>query len=158
MLEQKAKTYRKVFLIGHSYGGPTIMIAQPRRAAALSLWDPSFDLPERWKAEDRTDIKQIKGVTYLDWGREIIIGEAMLAEARSRYGAEECLALSESLGKPRQVVTASAGFYATQKVSWHSRGNPANERVTVKGADHCFHNGSVLDDVLAATLGWFERF
>ena len=82
----------------------------------------------------------------------------MLDEARTRYGAEECLALSESLGKPIQVVTAAEGFYATQKVSWHSRGNPANERVTIKGADHCFYNGTALDDVLAATLGWFERF
>ena len=35
VLEQKAKTYRKIFLAGHSYGGPTIMIAQPRRAAVV---------------------------------------------------------------------------------------------------------------------------
>ncbi len=134
------------------------MIAQPKRATALSLWDPSFDLPARWDPEDRTDIKQINGVTYLDWGREIIIGEAMLTEARSRYDTEECLALSESLNKPIQVVTASAGFYATQKISWHSRGHAANERVTIKGADHCFYNGAVLDDALAATLAWFSRF
>jgi pimeloyl-ACP methyl ester carboxylesterase len=158
VIEQKASAYRKLFLIGHSYGGPTIMVAQPKRATALSLWDPSFDLPARWDPADRTDIKQINGVTYLDWGREIIIGEDMLHEARSRYGADECLALSKALDKPIQVVTASEGFYATQGMSWHSAGHPENERITIKGADHCFHNGAVLDDVLAASLNWFDRY
>jgi pimeloyl-ACP methyl ester carboxylesterase len=158
VLGQKAAAYGKIFLIGHSYGGPTIMAAQPERAAALSLWDPSFDLPERWKPEDRTDIKQVNGVTYLDWGREIIIGQPMLEEARTKYGAEECLALSASLARPIQVVTAAEGFYATQKLSWHSAGHRDNERVVIRGADHCFRNGATLDDALAASLRWFDRY
>src|SRR6185436_17291351 len=103
-------------------------------------------------------IKQVNGVTYLDWGREIIVGDAMLHEARTRYGEEECLALSESLAKPIQVVTAGKGFYVTQKVSWHSRGHAASERVTVEGADHCFHNGAVLEEAIDHTLRWFGKF
>ena len=159
VLDSVAADYRRVYLIGHSYGGPTIMTAQPARAAAISLWDPSFDLKARWDVRNRPDIKRRGDALYLDWGVEVLIGDALIEEAMTdAYDASGCLALSAALNRPIQVINASEGRYAAQEQSWHSAGHPANERVVVDGADHCFHNGLTLNDALAHSLTWFRRF
>ena len=156
VLKEKASDYKKKFLIGHSYGGPSIMVAQPRQATALSLWDPSFDLPRIWDADF---LRQKNGVTYFDWGVWLIVSQEMVSESRL-YDEKSCLALSESLNVPIQVISAGAKdqFFIHDKHSYHSAGHPLNERKVVDGADHCFNNGDTCDTLLDYTAEWFERF
>lgn len=155
VLKGKTQNYDKVFLVGHSYGGTTVMIAQPQQAAALCLWDPSFDLAKVWD-----DVEEKNGIFYLAGGVDAIVGRAMYDEA-FRYGEKECLALSESLDVPLRVVHAGdpeeAVYFKADK-SYHSAGHPLNERKIVDGADHCFNNGDTCDTLLEYTYDWFERF
>ena len=38
------KRFHKVFLIGHSMGGPSILFSDASKVAGLIFWDPSIDL------------------------------------------------------------------------------------------------------------------
>ncbi len=156
VLAAKANSYARLYLTGHSYGGPTIMAANPSRANAVSLWDPSFDLVRVWNELPHRQ----EGEHHIEgWGVEFLIGQPMLEEARRGYDRAACLELSKRFAKPIQVLHAEECIYSSEhEISWHSAGHPQNERHVIAGADHCFYNGRTLDDVLRLTHQWFERF
>lgn len=156
VLTEKAAGYEKLFLAGHSYGGPTIMVAQPRQATALCLWDPTFDVPKMWAREN---IKREDGRCYVIWGDYAAeIGEPLVAEGTANYNGEACLALVECLNCPTMVIHGGESHYIGDEISYHSAGHPLNERKIVDGADHCFNNGDTCDTLLEYTYDWFERF
>ena len=154
--QQLGADYDGLFFVGHSFGAPTLMTAQPARARAVSLWDPTFNLPAVWK--DRRGLTREGDLNILNWGVSFVIGDAMIDEARTKYSTQECLALSSQFARPVQVIHAADGFYASHDTSWHSTGNPANERHIVPHADHCFYNGNTLYNAMDLTLSWFKRW
>jgi len=93
VLAAKAAGYKKIFLIGHSYGGPTIMLAQPQQATAISLWDPSFDLPRLWSMMPAF---QENGYCIEGRGLEVLMNPAMQTEIHL-YDRENCLALARTI-------------------------------------------------------------
>lgn len=155
VLAEKTAGYDKIFLIGHSYGGPTIMLAQPKQAAAISLWDPSFDLPHLW---GQLPASEENGYCIEGRGVEVLLNPAMMTETHL-YDRENCLALSRTLGRPIQVIHAEHCIYnAPDEISWHSAGHPDNERHLIKGADHCFVEGDTLAEALGHSWRWFSRY
>jgi alpha-beta hydrolase superfamily lysophospholipase len=159
VIDEKASHYSKLFIAGHSYGGPTIMVAQPKNARALSLWDPSFDISNIIGKDLKR--RKVDGGYIVDSGVEWFAGPDVINEMTQKYDSEECLSLSKSLSQtPIQVLHAKsdATIYWKEKYSWHSAGHPENERHFIKGADHCFHRGNTLDEVLDLTHQWFEKW
>jgi hypothetical protein len=156
VLAEFGAEYDQVFLIGHSYGGPTIMLARPAKVTAVSLWDPTFDL---------TTIQSIFSAQYLDkgdfyivnWGTSYLIGKAMYEEA-GQMDAEVCSQLSRDFGHPVQVIHAGDGFFINTPLSYHSFGNKMNRRDVVAGTAHCFYESTSCDELLAKTGTWFNSF
>lgn len=161
VLAGPAAGYERLFVIGHSYGGPTVMRTQPQQANAVCLWDPSFNLPAIWQqmaVEDRGDIALLNFA-----GVEVVVGQAMVAEGTGpTYNAENCLALSQQLDVPIQVLSAAEGdefeVYQQDPRSWHSVGHPENCRQLIPDSDHCFTSPAALQRLLSETHRWFERF
>ncbi len=152
--------YKKLFLVGHSYGGPTVMIAKPNGITAVSLWDPSFNMPALW---EMSPPKEILGLYVARFGGvDHLLGEAMIEEGRTRFGEKECLKISGEFTAPVQVIGADesdeADLYAQCSLSWHSGYEGKKECIKVAGADHIFVRGESCDKLLNATLKWFEQF
>lgn len=160
VLKDKTKGYSRVYLAGHSYGGPTIMVAQPENVSAISLWDPSFDLPNII-GKDIGD-REIEGGYIMDSGVPWLCGEGMLSEMKTRYDTKECLSLSEALSNiPLQVVTAASpdhAVYHKETYSWNDKGHPDNERIFIDDADHCFLRGNTMHDLFEHTHSWFQKY
>lgn len=149
-------SYEKVFVIGHSYGGPTIMLANPANVTAASLWDPSFDLAKANK-DFSGMTKTFHGFLRLDWGTTILLN-AKFEEYEDTFDEAECIRLSKAFQAPIQVVFASEGYYVKQPYNYHSFGHPQNRSDTVEGTQHCFHEGTTCDSLLAKTHDWFKQF
>jgi hypothetical protein len=160
VLEQQCRQYNQIYLSGHSYGGPTIMIAQPQNIAAICLWDPSFNLPALW---NQMEVEEHADFCVLNFGgNEVLAGSAMAKEGRNHYQTEECLGLSKSIGCPIKVISASEGeefeVYKIDKKSWHSSGHHENCRIVIPNSDHNFTRGGSLSVMLNETYDWFEKF
>lgn len=155
VLAQKTSGYQNVFAAGHSYGGPTVMLANADKLRAVSLWDPSFDLPRLWSL---LPAKQEKGFWLEGHGVEHVLGDAMMGEVPA-YDRRHCLKIAAAAHFPVQVIHAEYCIYnAADEVSWHSAGHAENERHLIAGADHCFENGQTADDLLRLSLNWFDRY
>ena len=157
VLEEKTKSYKKVFLSGHSYGGPTVMIAEPKMAKAIYLWDPSFDLPSIWSWDD-VKLVHRNNMNLFQTQVESVLSDEFVEEAKTQYGEKECLALSESINAPILVLHADGFRYAKQTTSWHSAGHPDNKHILLEDTDHCFWNNQNIEKVLKHTLNWFDTY
>ncbi|MBL8638204.1 MAG: alpha/beta fold hydrolase [Alphaproteobacteria bacterium] len=154
VLSHFGSTYEKIFLIGHSYGGPSIMMANPSGISAVSLWDPSFDL--RLIQEMFKSAYTPCGDMYMvNWGTTYLIGKAMYEEA-GQLDESACIELSKKFLSPVQVISAGDGFFVQQPLSWHSFGDPNNIREFIAGTVHCFYEGNTCDELLKKTQDWFN--
>ena len=152
--------YKKIFLIGHSYGGPSVMIASPEKITAVSLWDPSFNMPALWEMSPPTEMLGFYTVRF--GGVDHVLGEAMVEEGRTRFDEEECLNISKNFPAPIQVIGADesdeAELYAQCSLSWHSGYQGQKDCTKISNADHMFTRENSCDKLLETTLEWFERF
>ncbi|MBI1308894.1 MAG: hypothetical protein GC129_03405 [Proteobacteria bacterium] len=156
VLKAFAKSYQKTFLTGHSYGGPTVMLANPPGITAASLWDPSFDYAAAMHAFPKNSQKI--GKYYADtWGVTVLVGEEMHRQDEKMDEAW-CINLSKNFNAPVQVVFAGEGYYVKRPLSFHSFGHPQNRSDVVKGASHCFDNGQTCDELLRLTQQWFAQW
>ena len=160
VLEQKCQQYDKIFLSGHSYGGPTIMIAQPQNITAVCLWDPSFNLPVLW---DLMECENQPEFCVLNFGgNEVLAGLEMAQEGRTRYKTDECLELSKNLDRPIKVINASEGeefeVFKIDEKTWCSTGHADNCRVVIPNSDHNFTKGNSLELMIRETYEWFEKY
>lgn len=156
VMAEYASKYSKVFLIGHSYGGPSVMLANPSHVTAVSLWDPSYDLNKIQESFTKKYVEQQR-LYSCDWGICILIGEPMYQEA-GQLDAHACAELSKKFKSPIQVIHASEGVYIHDAESYHSHGDKRNIREVVSGTEHNFYEGHSCDDLLQLTAKWFEKF
>lgn len=155
VLEKMRPLYDEIFLIGHSYGGPSIMFAQPSGVKAICLLDPTFHLPavyEQGYFVEKDDHILVKAGTYL------LVGKQMKKEAQ-RYSADDCLEFSRNLPVPIQVLIAEFGYYPNEELSWHSEGPDGigRERKYIKNAGHLFTEPMAIDQIMDHMLPWFEN-
>lgn len=149
-------SYKKNFLVGHSYGGPSVMMANPSGVTAVSLWDPTFDLT-RIKKDFKRDIIEDDQVYVVSGGVHFLIGKDMYEEA-GKLDEIECIKLSKSFSAPVQVINAAEGLYVHDKISYNSFGHKNNCREVISGSEHCFVEGDSCDCLLDKTLEWFSQF
>ncbi|MBL8638743.1 MAG: alpha/beta fold hydrolase [Alphaproteobacteria bacterium] len=156
VLDHYASAYKNVYIVGHSYGGPSTMTAQPENIRAISLWDPSFNLINFMENQALERISE--DMYMVNWNIQFLISRRMVEEAQ-KYDTQSCLALSQSLADtPIQVIHPRNGLYINDTVSWHSAGNPNNERMIIEGAGHVFDENDTISDLIRVTDEWFRRF
>lgn len=148
------KIHTKTFVCGHSYGGASILFANPD-ANAVAFWDASFNSWERmWEPGA---IPQPDGNYALDWNCFFIIGKAMVNEARETFphGAAK---MAAAIQAPALVTTAGMNDMIRDGEAIYENLTVEKEYYKVEGATHCFTDGLTVFDLLDATHKWFERY
>jgi len=149
--------YDKIFISGHSYGGPTALECDLEGVAALSLWDPSyvpatfFVLDSKWMAR-RGDVFAFQG------GVENIVGAAMVEEGTA-YTLDVSRAKAHTCKLPVQVVHAGLALWAKFEngESFHSY-NAVNDYHCLDNVSHSFVEVGAAEKLIALVKSCFDRF
>lgn len=144
--------HEKTFVCGHSYGGASILFANPD-ANAVAFWDASFDPWNSFWKDSAT--AQDDGTYALDWNCWFIVGAPMVEEARDLYHAAEKAA---AVTAPALVVEAGAGSMRNECRDLFDSLTVEKDYYKVEGATHCFTDGLTVFDLLDATHKWFEKY
>jgi hypothetical protein len=145
----------RVFVIGHSYGGMTALLAN-LPAAAQSLWDCVF-VPERlWPERLAMTWEPTIGKYVTTDGRRMLVNPAMREEGLG-YGLDDMRRLAAELRAPTQIVVAEAGGHTDPAQDWSGSVPEPRDRVVVPAANHVFSNGTTVEELCRATLAWFDR-
>ncbi len=151
----KRRGFTKLFAVGHSFGGLTLLRTENSVFKAISLWDISSFVsnnPEKWFRTDRAT-----GAAYLAGGVELMMSK------RYRRGIDTYpneLKLAAKLVAPCQICYA-AGKQAmlvesSKRYYEHLQGE--KEIVAIPDASHSFTEEGVGKHLFKKTERWFRKF
>jgi esterase/lipase len=144
---------KKIFILGHSYGFPSILHAKHRNFSAVAAWDGSVlptnhvDLPVR--------VKTPKG-RIIDEGYFVIVGEQMAKDSHMI----KSLDLLKKLEQPTIFITVNDdinGNLSGAKRMFKIAHSP-KKLLVIKGAHHTFTEDGKQAELYAATVEWFKKF
>jgi alpha-beta hydrolase superfamily lysophospholipase len=148
------KKYKKLYAVGHSYGGPSLMEADINAFAAVSLWDPTYIPQKTVVKKDYTK----SGKYYLSLeGATGILGQPLLDEAAG-FTKAYASKLSAKCSAPLQVIYAGDGYWVGQRGSFHTYAKGPTDERTIKGSQHFFHEEGTAEKLLQYTKKWFDKF
>ncbi|MBI2551705.1 alpha/beta fold hydrolase [Candidatus Uhrbacteria bacterium] len=150
----RSKGARKVFAVGHSYGGPTILMSKKKQYDAVVLWDSSYGQSVTFKKARY--LKELDA--YMEtWSHRIIFGKKMAKEANQITPAKS-RALIQELRIPVKIVVAEKGILVKGGKQYFSAANSPKSFAIVKGADHSFNRAGNEEALFRETLVWLRKW
>jgi esterase/lipase len=152
VLKYFRKKYKKIFVIGHSYGGLSLLFVDQSLADGLVFWDASY-ITSKDRMERMRFNKSIYGYV-MDWGIEYILGKKLIDEIKH---FPDCKKLIKAIHKPVLFITAEKGNMKKGKLYLKAANNP-KKLINIKGADHNFNKFKDEDTLLKQTYLWIKKY
>lgn len=143
------KKYKRIFLVGHSYGGTSLLFIDQSAVDGLVFWDAGYI--DSTDATDHIRYNKCLDAYILEWGTEIIAGKKFIAELKN---FPDCGKLIKNIKKP--VLFITAGKIAKQGEKYYKHANNPKKLIKMKLADHCFNSWKQEDLLLENTLNWLK--
>lgn len=149
------KEYKKLFIAGHSYGGPSIMESNTSLSDAISLWDPTF-IPAQ--SIQRNEFKKYNNL-YLDLTGHTMIRSKDFIDAAKNYTRDYAVELAQGCKTPMQVIYAGENpYWLPIGESFHSHVQALKDEKIVKNGGHAFIEKGATATLLRYTRQWFDKF
>ncbi|PJA45715.1 hypothetical protein CO174_01710 [Candidatus Uhrbacteria bacterium CG_4_9_14_3_um_filter_50_9] len=150
----RGKGVKKIFGVGHSFGGVSILYAKPNLFDAISLWDASnyATLPKGFE----------KKFTRIFHGKHLLRGNwdfVMNPKLLTQIETTDWKSLTSQFPTPTQVIVAGKGMLIKGGRQYFKNSSAVQkEFFVVKGAGHCFDEEGAEDQLFLATVKWFKKF
>ena len=138
----------KLFAIGHSYGGPTILLANHQKLDAVIFWDASYN----YRLDEAENIPETTW-RYLDWGVWPLIGDDMYKEAQT-FDQKK---LFKNFSTPIKVITAGKSYYEERKNNYSLANEPKDYHI-IEGAGHTFTEEGKAEELYKESLEWLNKY
>jgi dienelactone hydrolase len=146
------RRFKRVYLVGHSLGGPTIFLSDTSQIKGAVLWDPAINLRGLVKACAK--FEPALETYVINWEVKHLWGLKMPKEC---LAISDCTELSESMKVPMQVIAAGRGN-ATHNVKRYIEVHPVKgEYVEIQNASHNFNEPGSEKKLFEATLKWIKK-
>lgn len=144
---------RKIFVVGHSFGGVSILLSKRKDFDAATLWDSTGDKDVKLKAKY---IKELDKYYYQDgWAYGFTISKQMYEQNNKKLKPSE---LIKSMHVPVKIIIAGAGIMLNEGKVLFQNANEPKGISTVPNATHCFDEDGAEERLFQETLKWFKRF
>jgi len=149
----RGKGTKKIFMVGHSYGFPSILHAKDHNFFAVASWDGT-QLPH----EHFVHLRKISKpkARLMDEGAFVLLGEAMVQESQTTKTDP----MVKRLHRPLLFVTNDSkdgGNLKYVRQTFKSANEPKYLHV-VKGASHNFTEDGKQEQLYRETVKWFKKF
>lgn len=146
-------TYKKIYLVGHSFGGTSLLFTDSSLVDAFIFWDASYI---EWKEEQKDFIFNEKIDAYIiDWGVEHIVGKGFVEELKN---FPDCCELVAGIHKPVKFITAGSKGNLKAGKKYLERANEPKEHFNIDGADHNFNSFNAEEKLFEETYKWVTKF
>lgn len=137
-----------VYVIGHSYGGPTTLLSEDRDFDSVVLWDPSYRPTKKSRKSEPIDHERL----ILNWNPDVVVGRKMIEEEKTI----EWDALGKNITVPLKVIAAGDGVLYQHVKIYADNAAGKSEFVIIDGADHIFCKNDTAEQLFAETLSWLK--
>jgi len=150
--------FKKIFIAGHSYGGPSILLSKEQDFDGVALWDPSYRssfAKTKYGAPHGRYIKELKGYFMPTWGVNVVIGKGMSDEADTLNWNS----LTSNFKAPLFIATAGKGVLKKGHQIYIRKANSPKKQMIIPGATHYFSDTpKIQEGLFKATHAWFKKF
>lgn len=149
----RKKGAKKIFVVGHSFGGPTILLSKNKDYDGVIMWDPAYAEPLSFK-----DAKYIKSLDMYKgkWEFEILFNKEMVEEEKGLKDREE-KAIQE-IKVPIKIISAGNGFLKEGGRRYFELANKPKEHGVIEGAGHTFDEDGIEEKLFKQTLSWISLY
>lgn len=146
------KKYSKIYLIGHSLGGPCILLSNLGNdlLSGIVLWDPS----NSDSTFEETLITE-NGIIYTNWGIQIILHQKMVDEWIELR--KHLFSMAEKIQTPMKVICAGNGILWEKWEEYFAVNHTCQEFVKIEGADHSFYEEGAQEKLFIETLKFLRK-
>lgn len=147
------KDVKKIFVVGHSFGGPTILLSKNKGFDGVILWDPSYGYPMSFKGAKYINSLKVYRTT---WNFDVLISKKMIKESKTLKEKEE--KVIKELDIPIKIINAGNSFLLEGGKRYYELANEPKDRVIINGADHTFNEDGVEEKLFKETLEWVKKY
>lgn len=150
------KKFRKIFLAGHSYGGPSILLSVDQKFDGAVLWDPSYKVSFTKTEQGAHAIEYIKNIKgyVMNWGINFVIGKAMAKEAETIIWDD----LTKNFHVPLKIISAGDDALVRGAKHYFKTANNPKDLTIIKGATHYFNDTeSMRENIYKISDDWFKK-
>lgn len=142
---------KKIIAVGHSFGGPTILLSEHRDFDGVILWDPSYGYPKSF-----TDIRYVESLDkyIVSWEFDLLFSKEMVDEGKTLKNKEE--AAIKEIKVPLKIINAENSFLTDEGKIYFELANKPKERVVIKDSGHTFDEDGVEEKLFGETLNWMQ--
>lgn len=147
------KKFDRVFVAGHSWGGPSILFSNTEKVEGIILWDPSINM----KAID-SSFKYVPALrAYMTEGTWVDLIPKKMAEESMKYPLEKMIPLFQRIRVPLKFIMAGDGFLKTDAKKVYAALTGEKSYVLIPGARHHFAEEGKENALFRETLSWVKR-
>lgn len=153
----RMKKFKKIFIAGHSYGGPSILLSSEQKFDGAVLWDPSYKISFTKTEKGSPAVKYIKEVRgyVMKWGVNFVIGKAMANEADMLKWDD----LAKNFNIPLKIIAAGDSQLVRGAKHYFKTANNPKELTIIKNATHYFNDTEDMrENVYKISDEWFKKF
>lgn len=151
VLDHIQKSYKTIYLVGHSLAGPVILGTEHSCVDRVVLWDPTSGLSQERKSEFRY-LKELDA--YLNRGRlDILMGKQMIEEWEQCSDLEAEL---QKIQKPTHFIFAGKHHNAEKWIPVMEKNPGSYSYETIVGATHGFAEEGLEEDLFTKTLNFIK--
>lgn len=147
--------YEKIYLVGHSYGGTSLLFVDPKNISAFVFWDASYI---DWNEEQNDFIYDKNLDAYrINWGIQYVVGKGFVGELKN---FPDCGDLVNKIDKPVLFITTGKGKEGNSRAGekYYAKANEPKSLVNIEDADHNFNSLESEDKLLEETYGWITKY
>jgi len=147
----KKKKYKKIFLVGHSIGCPSILFANASKANAIVFWDPATN--NSWYKDETVFVKQINKYYGRNAG-DIVLSKKLIDEETNIDFQE----LITKVNSPLKIIAAAKGILVKPSKSYFKKANNPKSLTIIPGATHSFDEEGKEEELFDETLKWIAKY
>ena len=149
----RKKGAKKIFVVGHSFGGATVLLSKKKNFNAAVLWDSTGDKDVKLIARY---IRELDKYYYQDdsaYG--FTISKEMYEENNKQLKPSE---LIREIRVPIKIIVAGLGIMVNEGNKLFQNANEPKAIAIIPNATHCFDEDGAEEKLLEETYSWFKKF
>ena len=144
--------YKKIYLVGHSYVGTSLLFVGDNNVSGMTFWDASYIEPV---LEDYFVYSKSLNSYILKDRIDYIVGKKFVEELKK---FPDCGELISKIHVPVKFITAGEKGNGKSGKKYFSKANKPKESSSVAGASHCFDELGTEEKLFEETLKWFKKY
>lgn len=148
----RKKGVKKIFVVGHSFGGLTVLLSQKQNFNAAVLWDGSTNPSQVTKSTYVKELDRYYINNFDSYG--FTVGKQMVEENKKLKPFK----LIGKFTKPIKIIVAGKGTLIKGGKKYYQLAHAPKDFAIIPDATHNFDEDGTEEKLFAETLSWIKKF